>query len=713
MKLQKNTYRLEGMTCAYCAELIEKELSKNTNIDNVEVNFATETLALTTTREIDVSEISSQLESLGYRIANKDLLNSQGKWHFINKDFYHALYSLVLASLIMFFAMVVHNNEWQFILTTLLVFTSGLSYVRSVLKLKNNMQTLIGLGVLSSYLFSIYLFFKNPHAHLYLESAAFILAFALLGHYLDGLAKTKAQSSLNALYKMQLKFALKIQNEIIVNTPVKDLTIGDLIIVKPGEKFPLDGEVTKGQTHANESLLTGESTLLYKSIGDRVVAGSLNIDGTVTIKLTSTLSQNATTSIINFVEQAQMSKAPIQKLAEKLVKFFVPGIVVISILTFSIWYIVTNDFHLAITFMTSVLVIACPCAIGLAVPMAIFVSTTAAAKDGILIKSGEVLEKATEVDTIIFDKTGTLTIGEPVVESVEFFDDEYRLEELLFYAASAAQYSTHPLSQSIHAFAKKQNTKIQDPDQFKNVPGEGYISSINNKEVVLGKLEFILSKSTHDYSDEFNQHFFQNHLGSFVFISIDKKLRGVFIINDSLKPTSINVISELIKNKFSVLMLTGDNKKIAQSLGNKIGLTIENILSEVNALDKAKVVTSLQENNKKIAMIGDGINDAPALSKAFLSIAMSKGSDIAIEASDISLLDGDISLLPSFFQRAHKTMRIIKQNLILSIFYNLLAIPLAAGIFYNSLGLSLSPMWASLAMSLSSISVILNSLRAR
>lgn len=711
-KIEKK-FRLEGMTCALCAELIEKELSHNKNLASVKVNFASETMIVQSFESLNIAELSSQLESIGYRISDKDQMRAQGKWHFINKDFYHAFYSLVLASLTMFFAMVVHNNEWQFVFSTILILTSGFSYIKSVFKFKNNMQTLIGLGVLSSYFYSAYLYFLNHHSHLYLESASFILAFALLGHYLDGLAKTKAQSSLTALYKMQLKFALKVENENIINTPVKDLQIGDHILVKPGEKFPLDGEVVKGQSHANESLLTGESTLLIKKTGDSVVAGSLNIDGTVTIKISSTLNQNATTGIIHFVEQAQLHKAPIQKLAEKIIKIFVPSIILLSLITFFIWYLVTNDFNLAITFMTTVLVIACPCAIGLAVPMAIFVSTTAAAKDGILIKSGDVIERATAIDTVVFDKTGTLTVGEPTVESIEIFDQTLQPDDVLFYSASAAQYSTHPLSQSIFQFAKTKNIQLIDPDHFKNIPGEGFLSSVNKKEIVAGKIDFVLSQINHNISEEFKRNIFENHLGSYVFISIDKKLSAVFVINDTLKTTSAKTVSDLNIQHYRVVMLTGDNKKIADSLGNKLGLLNENILSEVGALEKASIIAKLQENHHKVAMIGDGINDAPALSKSFLSVAMAKGSDIAIEASDISLLDGDISLLPQFFYRSKKTMRIIKQNLLLSIVYNALALPLAVGVFHQSMGLSLSPMWASLAMSLSSLSVILNSLRAR
>ena len=693
------------MTCAACAGVIEKETAQLSGVESVQVSFATESALFKTTKDFNLDALHALLRKLGYRAVEPDSVSKESKSTIFNRNFYKSIVALVLASIVMFYAMVIPNNLVQAILTTVLIFGFGLDYVKAVFKFQSNMNTLIGLGVLSSYIYSLYLIILSPHAHPYFEGGAFIIAFSLLGKYLDELAKTKARSSLGSLYQMQIKFSSLIVDGKEVSTPVVELNVGDIIRLRPGEKFPLDGVIVDGETHADESMLTGESLALAKSSGSKVFAGSLNLEGSVTIKITSTLHTTAVSEIVNFVERAQLKKAPIQMYADRIVKFFVPLLLVIAALTLIVWYLVTGDFSISLIHMISVLVIACPCALGLAVPMAIMLSTSEAAKKGLLISGGDVIEKGSHIDTIVFDKTGTLTEGRPELTHIHFFNKTLNHDDVLKLAASALQYSTHPLSQSITNHAVKKNVSLLEPEKFKSITGMGVTADIEGKQLVLGNSELV----NHPISESF----YTENVGSYVFMSIDNVLAAAFIITDPIKSSSIELIKQLHHLKINVWMLTGDHPGIAHKIGAQIGITPEFIRASVKPVGKADFIEELQSKGHLVAMIGDGINDAPALSKANLSMAMSNGSDVAIEASDVSLLDGNILLVGEFFERSKRTMRIIKENLFLSSIYNLLCIPLAAGVFMYWYNVTLTPMWASLAMGLSSLSVLLNSFRVK
>lgn len=693
------------MTCAACAGVIEKETSQLSGVESAEVNFATESAFFKTSKDFDIDSLHTLLRKLGYRAVSPESVVNDSKSTIFNRNFYKSLSALIIASIVMFFAMVIPNNLIQAVLTTVLIFGFGLDYVKAVFKFQSNMNTLIGLGVLSSYFYSLYLIILSPHAHPYFEGGAFIIAFSLIGKYLDELAKTKARSSLGSLYQMQVKFSSLIVDGKEISTPVIELQIGDIIRLRPGEKFPLDGVIVEGETHADESMLTGESLALPKSNGSKVFAGSLNLEGSVKIKITSTLHTTAVSEIVNFVERAQLKKAPIQMYADKIVKFFVPLLLVIAALTLIIWYLVSGDFSISLIHMISVLVIACPCALGLAVPMAIMLSTSEAAKKGLLISGGDVIEKGSHIDTIVFDKTGTLTEGRPELTHIHFFNNSLNQDEVLKIAASALQYSTHPLSQSIANFAVKKNISLIEPDKFKSITGMGVSAVIEGKQLLLGNSELV--------NQPIPESFYTDNVGSYVFLSIDNTLIAAFIITDPIKSSSIELIKKLHHLKINVWMLTGDHPGIAHKIGAQIGISPEFIKAGVKPVGKADFIEELQSKGHLVAMIGDGINDAPALSKANLSMAMSNGSDVAIEASDVSLLDGNILLVGEFFARSKKTMRVIKENLFLSSIYNLLCIPLAAGIFMHWYNISLTPMWASLAMGLSSLSVLLNSFRVK
>jgi Cu+-exporting ATPase len=703
-------FKIEGMTCAACSGIIEQETKLLKGVTSVQVNFATETAEFQTNDDFDLEMLHGLLKKLGYRAVDSHSKESEKNTTSFNSDFYKVIAALILASLTMFFAMVVINNFLQAVLTSILVFGFGLTYIRAVIRFHFNMNMLIGLGVLSSYFYSMYLVLSSPHAHPYFEGGAFIIAFSLLGHYLDGLAKTKARSNLSSLYKMQIKFASLIIDGKEINTPVVDLKINDVIRLRPGEKFPLDGEIIDGETHTDESMLTGESQAVAKNSGSKVFAGSMNLEGSVSIRITSGLHQTFISEIVSFVEKAQLKKAPIEKYADKIVKVFVPIILAIAFFTFVIWLKITGDMYMSLTHMIAVLVIACPCALGLAVPMAIMLSTSEAAKNGLLISGGDIIEKGSHINTIVFDKTGTLTEGRPQLSKIYLFDESKNPEELLKLAASAVQYSTHPLSQSITNDAVKKNLPLVDPDKFKSLTGLGVIAEIKGQSIALGNADLLAQQGAGSFIPE---NFFAENVGSYVFMSIDKKLTAAFIINDPIKKEARELIQQLSDLKINVWMLTGDHKGIAHKIGAELGIAPEFIHAGVKPVGKADFISALQEKNFKVAMVGDGINDAPALSRADLSIAMSNGSDVALEASEVSLLDGNILLVAEFFKRSTRTMRIIKENLLLSFIYNIFCVPLAAGVFYYWYQVSLTPMWASLAMGLSSFSVLINSFRVK
>jgi Cu+-exporting ATPase len=478
--------------------------------------------------------------------------------------------------------------------------------------------------------------------------------------------------------------------------------VGDIIRLKPGEKIPLDGEVTLGSSHTDESMITGESSAVGKKIGDNVFAGSLNLEGTLLIVVRKEMHEGFVSDVVNYVEKAQLKKAPIQKYADKIVQYFVPVLIIIALVTFSMWMILNSNekSYQAFSHMIAVLLIACPCALGLAVPMAVMITTAEAAKSGLLIGGGEVIERASSIEVIVFDKTGTLTEGLPNVTS---YETSINQNDFFRIVGSVTQNSNHPLSQSITKFIDTFKIKLGDPDKFKNIPGFGIESQMDGKKVLIGNAEFLKRENIEVVQSQ--------KIGSLVYVSIDQIFAGLFVIADPLKKEAKATIASLKEQGIEVWMLTGDNEKIARKIAEEVGIT--NFRANVLPVDKANFVLDLKSQGKKIAMIGDGINDAPALSSANLSMAMSNGSDIAIEASDVTILEGKIECVAQFFLRSNKTMKVIKQNLFLSFVYNLLCIPLAAGLLYPFYQISLTPMWASLAMGLSSFSVILSSLRLK
>ena len=702
------------MTCASCVQIIEDNAKKMSGVDSIIVNFATEKAELIFKDDFDESLFFNLMIKLGYRAVDQNQNAGLENKIFLDSNFYKSLFSIFVGIISMALSMgafsevIEHttNNYIQFGLATFIIFFFGKIYLRAVYyflkSFSGNMNTLIGLGIMSAYTYSVALMTLKNHGHVYFEAIPFIIGFTYLGHFLESKAKTKARSALSSLYKMQIKFAAKMIDGIEVSTAVIELKVGDIIRLRPGDKIPLDGEVIEGVTHTDESMISGESDAVVKQVGDLVLAGSLNLDGSIKIKVKQEIHQTYISNIVAFVEAAQMKKAPIQKYADNVVRLFVPVLIFIASLTFVVWWFLNldNRSYQAFSHMISVFLIACPCALGLAVPMAVMLGTTEASKAGLLISGGDVIEKGAKIDIVVFDKTGTLTQGQPKVVDVIYNGDQ---EEFYKIVGSVVQYSTHPLSKAIYKFIESKKCKISDPDKFKDIPGAGFISEIEGKKIIVGSAQFLKSENISLIESEL--------IGSLVYVSIDQKYCGLFVIADSIKVDAKQTIKQLLDLGLEVWMVSGDNQKIAKKIADELGII--NVMSEVAPEDKAHFILKLQSNGKNVAMVGDGINDAPALSSSNLSMAMSSGSDVAIEASDVIILDGKLESVVAFFKISRKTMSIIKQNLFFSFIYNLLCIPLAAGAFYPVFKLSLSPMWASLAMSLSSLSVILSSLRLK
>ncbi|MGB4842058.1 MAG: copper-translocating P-type ATPase, partial [Leptotrichiaceae bacterium] len=550
---------------------------------------------------------------------------------------------------------------------------------------------------------------------LYFESAGVIITLILLGKLLEAKTKGQTSSAIKKLIGLQPKTATIIDtNGNERSIAIDMLKIGDIIIVKPGEKIPVDGAVTQGFTSIDEAMLTGESIPVEKTIGSKVFGGSINKNGTIEFKATQVGENTILSQIIKIVEEAQGSKAPISRMADIISGYFVPIVIVIAIVTGVAWYISGSGLIGSLAFFISVLVIACPCALGLATPTAIMVGTGKGAENGVLIKSGEALELAHKIDTIVFDKTGTITKGEPVVTDFIAYDSfgNANKNELLRLISSAEKKSEHPLSDAIVKYAKDEKILFSDNVTFQSMPGYGIKATVDGIQMFIGNQKLMNSKDV-DIAIALEKYEELSDEGKTVmFIAISDKLCGIIAVSDTLKETSKTGINQLHKMGIKVIMLTGDNEKTANYIAKQVG--IDEVIAEILPFQKAGTIKKLQEEGKFVAMVGDGINDSPALAKANVGIAMGNGTDIAIESADIILMKNDIRAVAKAIELSRATIRNIKQNLFWAFIYNVIGIPFAAGIFYALFnGPKLNPMLAAFAMSFSSVSVLLNSLRLK
>ncbi|KUG24938.1 lead, cadmium, zinc and mercury transporting atpase [hydrocarbon metagenome] len=738
--MEKYTIPVKGMTCASCVARVEKVVGKFDHLQNVAVNFANEKLTFESEHEnVDLHEIAGKVKEYGYELElpNEDHskhieTNAAGHQHDeesysgVKKDF---LVSLIFTVPIFLISMLYDfeffreiwtinhdsTNKILLLLTTPIMFIPGKRFFvifwNNLKHFTAEMNSLVAIGTGAAFLYSTIatlfpgLLFGDSHIpHVYFETAAVIITLILLGRWLEDRAKKKTNSAVKKLLKLRPDKALVKRNGKEEIVSYSDLRIGDIVIVKPGENIPTDGEIISGSSNIDESMITGESMPVEKSIGSKVIGGTFNTSGTFNFKVEKLGDNSVLGKIIKMVEEAQGSKAPIQKLADKIASVFVPVVILVAILTFLAWFIFPESlqFDRALINFVAVLIIACPCALGLATPTAIMVGTGLGANKGILIKNGEILELMREIKTVVLDKTGTITEGKPKVSDIIPID--YDEKELLKVIGSIENKSEHPLSKAIVDKSKEYEIEFNEPDNFNSKSGFGLSAELNGKQYLIGNKKLMEENSVELSQVETKYNDYSNEGKTVIFAAENNKLIGLLTIEDPVKESSKSAIEKLKKNGLKVIMMTGDNDLVAKSLAAKIG--IDDYFANVSPEDKSGKVKELQTNGSRIAMVGDGINDAPALAQADVGIAIGTGTDIAIETSDVTLVKGDLNDVLHAINLSQKTIRTVKQNLFWAFIYNTLGIPLAA------LGL-LNPMIAALAMSFSSVSVVTNSLRLK
>ncbi len=735
MKEIKKSYPIKGMHCASCVKVIEKSLTRTPGVKDAVVNLATEK-ATVTYNPIECSEqqISSAVGKVGYTIVTEQETLSEDQEKIerineINKVRNKVIVSLFLGGLVLWgsfpglmnFAPEILKNFWvQLLLATPVQFWVGLDFYRATIPaLKHrtaNMDTLVALGTTVAYVYSAFVTFfpelvmdLGLEAMPYFDVSTIVIGLILLGRYFEAKAKGQTSEAIKKLIGLQAKTARVIKEGKEIDLPIENVVTGDVIRVRPGEKIPVDGVLLDGDSSIDESMITGESLPVEKQIGDMVVGSTINKTGTFIYKATKVGQDTMLAQIIKLVQEAQGSKAPIQRIADTISSYFVPIVIMLSFATFGIWYVFGPNPALlyALLNTVAVLIIACPCAMGLATPTAIMVGTGLGAQKGILIKDAESLEIAHKVDTIIFDKTGTLTKGRPEVTDI-VPSNKFTQEELLMYAASIEKGSEHSLADAILKYAEEKQVTIDSVTRFKAIAGYGVEGKVGNKKVVFGNKRLMDRENI--MLDSFIEKIeaLENDGKTVMMLSIADELAGLIAVADTIKDSAKDAIYSLKKKGIEVVMITGDNQRTANAIASKLG--IKKVLAEVLPDQKEAEVRKIQQEGSVVAMVGDGINDAPALAAADIGIAMGSGTDVAIEAADITLINKDLTSVVSAVELSKKTMRTIKMNLFWAFGYNVLLIPVAMGVLYPFFQILLNPIFASIAMASSSISVVGNSL---
>lgn len=731
--MENRTFQVEGMSCAACARTIEKVSRKVEGVKEANVNFATEKLTVSfDPSKMKINHLKKDIERAGYKILEEESIGEKEKKkeneiRGLKRRF---IISAVFTVPLLVVAMgpmitsaidpMMHPREFAVIqlLLVLPVMMVGRKYFiggfRSLFKRSPNMDSLIAIGTSAAFLYSLFSVFKilqsGIYRHMYFESAGVILTLITLGKYFENLAKGRTSESIKKLMGLAPKTANVIKNEREIRIPIDEVKVSDVLVVRPGEKIPVDGEVIEGMTSVDESMLTGESIPVEKTPGSKIIGASINKNGSVKYRATRVGKDTALSQIIKLVEEAQGSKAPIAKLADVIAGYFVPVVLALGILASIGWYISGQSAVFAITIFISVLVIACPCALGLATPTAIMVGTGKGAEYGVLIKSGEALEVAHKIQTVVFDKTGTITEGKPKVTDIIPLGTA-KEDYLLQIAASAESASEHPLGEAIVKEAKNRNIPLEDAKSFAAIPGCGIEVSIDDNEVLLGNIKLISSRKISQKNIETEWQQLSSEGKTPMYIAINGKLMGIIAVADVVKENSRKAVKKLHSLGIEVVMITGDNKNTAQAISRQVG--IDRVFAEVLPKDKASEVKKLQGENKKVAMVGDGINDAPALAQADVGIAIGSGTDVAMESADIVLMKSDLMDVVTAIDLSKKTIKNIKENLFWAFGYNSLGIPVAMGVLFIFGGPLLNPMIAALAMSFSSVSVLLNALRLK
>lgn len=699
---------IKGMHCANCAGTITKKLLKTKGVTRAEVNFATEK-AVVEFNGITENAIISSIEQAGYKADLDSKKPPKNEANNMKKMLFFSLLLAVPALLISMFVMELPYKGWLLLaLATPVQFIAGYSFYEGAWSaLKNrtsNMDTLIAIGTSVAYFYSVFVLLSDPMGELYFEVAAVLIALVILGKYLEANAKGKTSEAISKLIRLSPKKAHIIRNGKEITISVDDVRVGDIIIVKPGEKIPVDGIIVSGSSSVDESMITGESLPVGKKVGDMVVGATINKFGTFNFKALRIGADTTLSKIIKMVEEAQGSRAPIQRFADRISSVFVPVVIMLSIATFAAWYFLFGaTFSFALVAAVAVVVIACPCALGLATPTAIIVGTGKGAQHGILIRNGEILETASKVNAIIFDKTGTITKGEPNVTDIIAHDDK----ALLKIAASLEKKSEHPLAQAILKKAKEMHIQLANVTHFRAVAGYGIEGHLGNKKVLLGNIGLMKKNRIKISTSSVKEmQALENDGKTVVLLAENKIVTGMIAIADVVRDSSKEAIGKLKTMGIDIYMITGDNERTAKAIAKQVG--IEHVFSEVRPDEKAGYVRKLQKKFK-VAMVGDGINDAPALAQADVGIAMGSGTDIAMETGGIILMKNDLCDVPTALKLSRMTLSKVKQNMFFSLIYNMLGIPVAAGALYT-FGILLSPIIAGGAMAMSSVSVVSNSL---
>ena len=743
MSKQKE-YIIEGMSCASCAMTVENAVSKMPGVDKASVNLATEIMTVEANDSVTPEDIAKVVDGVGYgarprgKSVEEELEEKNEKKEAHLREMKQNLtISAIFAVPLLFIAMAdmvgipmpaflspmqspVSYALIQLALVLPIIWLGRHFFVdgfKALSKGHPNMDSLVALGTSAAFLYSLYGTYHvlEGHAHfamnLYYESAGVILTLITLGKYFEAVSKGKTSMAIQTLVGLAPKMATVLRDGQEVEVPVEEVQVGDLIRVKPGEKVPVDGVVTEGNSTVDESMLTGESIPVSKAVGDEVIGASLNKTGSFILKATKIGKDTALSQIVHLVEQAQGSKAPIAKLADKVSGVFVPIVIGLALVSGLAWYFLGQEsWVFALTITISVLVIACPCALGLATPTAIMVGTGKGAENGILLKSGEALEEANHVNMVVFDKTGTITNGTPVVTDVVTADNT-DADALIRLAASLEVASEHPLGEAIVAKAKEQGAAFDEVTNFEAIPGFGIKGHIGETLVFLGNEKWMRENGLVDEAMNEKANRFAEQGKTPLYIGYNDAVQGLIVVADTVKESSARAIQTLHEMGIQVAMMTGDHERTAQAIAAEVG--IDRVFSEVLPQDKANYVSKLQEEGYIVAMVGDGINDAPALAQAQVGIAIGTGTDVAIESADAVLMKSDLMDVPAMLKLSRATIRNIKENLFWAFAYNVIGIPFAMGVLHLFGGPLLNPMIAGAAMSFSSVSVVLNALRLK
>ena len=731
--MKKLILSIDGMTCSACSNGLEKYLNKQNGIFDASVNLVMANATVTYDEKIlNQEKIEKYIkqagfESLGvFKEFNIEKNNKKEKKQFIIFTIltiilmYIAMGHMIGLPAISFLDQ--HHNPINYTLSLLVLTIAFLIYGHDILKngYKNlihkipNMDTLVAIGVISSFAYSLYgmyMIFKGNYQfvmNLYFESAAIIIYFVKLGRYIDGISKDKTKKAIQKLVEITPNQAIIEVDGVQKSVTLDEIKKGNVVISKAGDKIAVDGEIIEGNTHLDESFITGESKPIEKGVGEKVIAGSLNYDGFIKYKAERIGKESTVSEIVKLVVEASNTKAPIAKIADKISEYFVPAVIIIAILTFIVYLILGYDLGTALSTFVTVLVVACPCSLGLATPLAIVVSEGICASNGILVKKSEILENASKINTIVFDKTGTLTYGKLKISKIHNYS-KLSEEKLMKLAGSVEEKSTHPIGKAFESYMQENKIEKLEVEDMQNIAGYGIVGTINNEKIILGNRKIIekFAIENNHLEDEKVLSFDGN---SIIYVTNEKEILALIGVNDIVRENAKDVIKEIQEHNIKTIMLTGDNNETAQKIGEELGIT--EVISNVLPSQKSETIKELKEKGNKVMMCGDGINDSPALTNADIGVSVKSGTDIAMDSSDVILTKNDLNSVLKLIKISEKTIRNIKQNLFWAFFYNCLMIPVAIGIF-KPIGISINPMFASFAMVFSSLTVILNTLRLK